>query len=198
MTAKPMDFEAVFQDADPWGFESLWYEARKRDVAMAALPDPRYGAAFEAGCATGMLTERLATRCDSLLAVDLVPRAVDRARERVAGHRHVRVATANLPADWPAGARFDLIVLSELGYYFAPHAWRETAARAAAALTDAGVILACHWLRPFAERTQSTRHVHAAIARQPGLHRHVRHLEPDFLLEVWSRDARALREREAA
>ncbi len=151
---------------------------------------------FEAGCATGMLTERLAARCDHLLAVDLVPRAVACTRERVARHAHVEVATANLPTDWPTERRFDLVVLSEIGYFFAPDAWHETAQRAADALTDAGVILACHWLRPFAERTQSTRHLHAAIARQPGLHRHVRHLEPDFLLEVWSRNARPLRQRE--
>jgi len=199
MTATATDFHAMFDNPDPWGFESLWYEARKRDVVLAALPDARYGAAFEAGCATGMLTDRLATRCDHLLAVDLVPRAVACAQERVARHRHVKVATANLPAEWPNGpeAAFDLIVLSEIGYFFAPDAWLETAQRAAGALTDAGVILACHWLRPFAGRTQPTRHVHAAIARQPGLHRHVRHLEPDFLLEVWSRDARPLRQREA-
>lgn len=202
MTATATDFHAMFDHPDPWGLESLWYEARKRDVVLAALPDARYGTAFEAGCATGMLTERLAARCDHLLAVDLVPRAVACTRARVArhGHRHVEVATANLPMEWPEGPEhhFDLIVLSEIGYFLHPDAWRDTAQRAAGALTDAGVILACHWLRPFAGRTQSTRHVHAAIARQPGLHRHVRHLEPDFLLEVWSRDARPLRQREPA
>lgn len=196
MTPTATDFHAIFDNPDPWGFESLWYEARKRDVVLAALPEARYGSGFEAGCATGMLTERLAARCDHLLAVDLVPRAVTCTRERVARHAHVEVATANLPTDWPTERRFDLVVLSEIGYFFAPDAWHETAQRAADALTDAGVILACHWLRPFAERTQSTRHLHAAIARQPGLHRHVRHLEPDFLLEVWSRNARPLRQRE--
>ena len=198
MTATATDFHAMFENPDPWGLESLWYEARKRDVVLAALPDAGYGTAFEAGCATGMLTERLAARCDHLLAVDLVPRAVACARERVARHRHVEVATANLPTDWPTEGPFDLIVLSEIGYFFAPDAWLETAQRAAGALTEAGVILACHWQRPFAGRTQSTRQVHAAIARQPGLHRHVRHLEPDFLLEVWSRNARPLRQREPA
>ncbi|MGO4762577.1 SAM-dependent methyltransferase [Cupriavidus sp. 2KB_3] len=200
MTATATDFHAMFENPDPWGLESLWYEARKRDVVLAALPEARYGTAFEAGCATGMLTERLAARCDHLLAVDLVPRAVGCARERMARYGHVKVATANLPTEWPDGTEgpFDLIVLSEIGYFFDPDAWRETAQRAAGALTEAGVILACHWLRPFAGRTQPTRQVHAAIARQPGLYRHVRHLEPDFLLEVWSRNARPLRQREPA
>jgi len=190
-------FDAILDEPDPWGFESLWYEARKRDLVMAALPEARYASALEAGCATGMLTERLAPRCDALLAVDLAPRAVERTRARVAGHAQVQVRLAPLPEDWPDGT-FDLIVLSELGYFFAPEAWDRTARQAAVALGPTGAILACHWLRPFAERRISTRHIHAAIAKQPGLHRQVRHLEPDFLLEVWSRDARPLRMREAA
>ena len=190
------DFTAIFEQDDPWGFASLWYEARKRDLLMAALPEPHYAHALEAGCATGMLTERLAARCDTLLAVDLVPRAIERTRQRVADLAHVEARVARLPDQWPAG-RFDLVVLSELGYFFYRAPWLQIVAHAVGALTPAGTIVACHWLRPFAERRLSTRHVHAAIARQPGLHRHVRHLEPDFLLEVWSRNAEPLRSREA-
>lgn len=190
------DFEAIFDQSDPWGLEALWYEARKRDVLMAALPEARYTCALEAGCATGMLTERLATRCDALLAVDLVQRAVDRTRQRVVACPWVKVRQATLPEDWPAGT-FDLVVLSELGYFFSPEDWRLVADRAAGALGSQGTIVACHWLRPFAERQMPTRHVHAAIARRHGLHRHVRHIEPDFLLEVWSRNATSIRMREA-
>lgn len=191
-----VDFNAIFeQEDDPWGFATLWYEARKRAVLLAALPETRYGRVFEAGCATGLLTEMLATRADTVLALDLAPRAVSRARERLTGLSHVDVQAGCLPDDWPAG-RFDLVVLSELGYYFTLDDWQATAERAAEAIGPHGTIVACHWLRPFAGRRLSTRHVHAAIARQPGLRRHVRHLEPDFLLEVWSRDPRPLRARE--
>lgn len=188
------DFNAIFEQEDPWGLASLWYEARKRDLLLAALPDVRYGRAFEAGCATGLLTERLASRCDVLLAMDPVPRAVELARSRVAPHPHVEVRVGSLPVDWPEGA-FDLVVLSELGYYFLRDDWTATALRAAQAVSAHGTIVACHWLRPFKERRLQTRSVHAAIARQPGLHRHVRHIEPDFLLEVWSREPQSLRER---
>jgi SAM-dependent methyltransferase len=191
------DFDAILAQADPWGFESLWYEARKRDVLIACLPERRYARALEAGCATGMQTERLAARCDVLLAVDVAPRAIERTRSRLADQPHVDVRVAELPRDFPAGS-FDLIVLSELGYFFAPQDWTDTVQRAAAALAEGGTIVACHWLRPFAERRMPTRQIHAEIARQPGLHRHVRHLEPDFLLEVWSRNATPLRQREAA
>ncbi len=191
------NFDAILEQADPWGLESLWYEARKRDLVMAALPERRYARALEAGCATGMLTLRLAGRCDALLAVDLAARAIERTRARVTARKHVTVLQATLPHDWPCG-KFDLIVLGELGYFFEPDAWQQTVRLAVAALAPQGTIVACHWQRPFVERRMSTRHVHAAIARQPGLHRHVRHIEPDFLLEVWSRDARPLRIREAS
>lgn len=190
------DFDAIFEQDDPWGFETLWYEARKRDLLMAALPEARYARALEAGCATGMLTERLACRCDALLAIDVAARAVERMLARVAGQAHVEGRVARLPQEWPAGS-FDLIVLSELGYFFTPDDWIATVNHAASALAPSGTIVACHWLRPFAERQMATRHIHAAIARQPGLYRHVRHLEPDFLLEVWSRNAQPLRMREA-
>lgn len=191
----PVDFDAMFEQEDPWGLATLWYEARKRDVLLAALPDARYGRAFEAGCATGILTEMLAARADALLAMDVAPRAVARARARLDGQPQVEVRAGKLPADWPEGS-FDLVVLSELGYFFALEDWAAIAERAAQSIGTRGTIVACHWLRRFEQRRLSTRSVHAAIARQPGLHRHVRHLEPDFLLEVWSRDPRALRQRE--
>lgn len=191
------DFSAFFEQHDPWGLESLWYEARKRDLMMAALPETRYQSALEAGCANGMLTERLAGRCDALVAVDLVPRAIEHTRERLSAHDHVEARVARLPAEWPAG-RFDLIVLSEIGYFFSREAWDATVTCARNSLSHDGTIIACHWLRPFAERQISTRHVHAAIGGQRGLHRHVRHIEPDFLLEVWSLNAKSLRMREPA
>ncbi|WP_011301052.1 MULTISPECIES: class I SAM-dependent DNA methyltransferase [Cupriavidus] len=189
-------FDAMFEQDDPWGFETLWYEARKRALLMAALPEARYARALEAGCANGILTEQLAGRCDALLAIDVAARAIDRMQTRLAGHSHVEGRVARLPQEWPGGS-FDLIVLSELGYYFTPDDWIATARQAVGALTPRGTIVACHWLRPFRERQMATRDIHAAIGRQPGLCRHVRHLEPDFLLEVWSRNTQPLRMREA-
>lgn len=191
------DFEAIFRLPDPWGFESLWYEARKREILLASLPDRRYGRAFEPACANGLLTEALARRCTALVAMDPIPRAIELARARLATHPHVSLEVGELPRDWPDGI-FDLIVLSEFAYYLPLAAWQRLAQRAAASLSPQGVIVACHWLRPFRGRQLSPREAHRCIGRQPGLHRQARHLEPDFLLEVWSRDARPLRSREEA
>ena len=45
---------------DPWGFETRWYEERKRAITLASLPRQRFRSAFEPGCAIGVLTQELA------------------------------------------------------------------------------------------------------------------------------------------
>ena len=133
MTLDPTYFRDLYAAcADPWGLAGRWYEARKYAVSTALLPRQRYGRAFEPGCSIGVLTAMLAPRCDALLACDAVPDAVSSARARTAGLPGVRVEQRAVPGQWPPGS-FDLIVLSELLYYFEP-AWDSTpAARGCAA-----------------------------------------------------------------
>ena len=56
---------------DPWGFRTRWYETRKRQMTMAALPDQHYASVFEPGCSIGLLTRLLAARSDRVLAMDI-------------------------------------------------------------------------------------------------------------------------------
>jgi len=194
-------FEQLYaQREDPWGVSTHWYEARKRAVLLASLPAARLGRVFEPGCASGVLTQALAERADHVLATDLSQQAVDAARARCAraGMHNVTLARAVLPDDWPVEQHhtFDLIVLSELGYYFDARSWDRVAARAVASLAPGGAIVACHWLHDFAERRLHTHVVHGAIARQAGLHPLADHAEQDFLLQVWSRDPASLACRE--
>jgi len=186
-------FEQLYaQQDDPWGVATHWYEARKRAVLLASLPGARLGRVFEPGCASGVLTQALAERAEHVLATDLSVKALDAARARFdrAGVRNVTLARAVLPEEWPVADHpaFDLVVLSELGYYFDASSWDRMAARAVTSLAPGGTIVACHWLHPFGERRLDTHVVHGAIARQPGLFPLVDHAEQDFLLQVWSRD----------
>ena len=71
------------ESPDPWGFETSWYERRKYALTLASLPRERYTSAYEPGCSIGVLTRLLADRCDSLLASDIIPRAVEAASRRV-------------------------------------------------------------------------------------------------------------------
>jgi SAM-dependent methyltransferase len=114
----PYDYFRDMYDGspDPWGFDDRWYELRKYAITLASLPRPRYRRALEPGCSNGALTERLAQRCDELIAFDFVDDAVDRCRDRMASTNGVEVACESFPEFWPPG-RGDLVVWSEVAYY---------------------------------------------------------------------------------
>jgi SAM-dependent methyltransferase len=185
-------FDALFANSDdPWAFRTRWYEHRKRDLTLAMLPRQRYARAFEPGCANGELSLRLAERCDALLCMDMNARAVTLASERLSAHSHVEVLEGCLPQDWPAGA-FDLVVISEWAYYLTPEAFAEIIERVRESLTPDGAVLACHWLPPIEGCPMDGRDVHQVLARHLAMERTIRHEERDFLLEMWSKDARGI------
>lgn len=171
---------------DPWGFASRWYEARKYAVSLALLPGEHYRDAFEPGCSIGVFTELLAPRCDRLLACDVAATAVRCAAIRTRSQQNVRVQHRVIPRDWPPG-QFDLIVFSELLYYFAGDDLSRVLDLAVGALRPGGSLLAVHWRHPVADYPRSGDEVHQILAGQPGLARLVDHREPDFLAEVYIR-----------
>ncbi|WP_025128957.1 class I SAM-dependent methyltransferase [Pseudomonas sp. PH1b] len=178
-------FEQLFKhDDDPWAFRSRWYEKRKRQLLLASLPRQRYQRVFEPACANGELSAGLAERCEYLLCQDLNAKAVTLATERLRPWPNARVAQGSLPGDWPDG-EFDLIVLSEIGYYLDPAAWRHVLQLAAASLAADGALLLCHWLHPIEGCPQTGRQVHQLLAERLALHRSLYHEETDFLLECW-------------
>ena len=180
-------FDAMYQAAaDPWGFEDRWYEQRKYAISLAQLPAARYRSAFEPGCSVGVLTRMLAARCDALLSCDLAAAAVRAAARRAADLAHVRVEQRDIPREWPTG-RFDLVVFSEILYYFGDHDLGQVLKHAVAALEPGGTLLAVHWRHPVAEYPRSGDDVHRVLAARPGLARLVRHEEPDFLAEAFVR-----------
>jgi SAM-dependent methyltransferase len=111
-------FEGLYRaDTDPWGFATSAYEQAKYDATLAALGTERSRRALEVGCAIGVLTARLALVCDHLLAVDVSETALAAARSRCADLANVELRKMSLPAEAPDG-QFDLIVLSEVAYYW--------------------------------------------------------------------------------
>lgn len=179
---------------DPWGFTARWYEERKRALTLASLPRRRYPRALEIGCSIGVLTSELAERCDDLLAIDISPIAAERARERVGSRARVEVRDAG--AALPTGP-FDLIVLSEVGYYFTSEALGPLLADAAAQLAEGGELLLCHWRHDVADYPQGGDEVHDRLAAEPhGLTRITRYDDADVRLEIYSTDTRSVAERE--
>ena len=111
-------FERIYaRDRDPWSFESSEYERTKYEATLMALPQARYRSALEIGCSIGVLTKLLAVRCDALLSVDLSETALAVARERLHGFAQVSFARMQIPREMPEGT-FDLILVSEVAYYW--------------------------------------------------------------------------------
>lgn len=181
-------FDQMYAAAeDPWGFTSRWYEQRKYALTLAALPEPRYASGFEAGCSIGVLSSLLAGRCDRLLSCDVSSDAVKRATERLADLPDVTVEQRRLPEQWPEGS-YDLVVLSELLYYFGDRDLDAVLSLATTAVAPGGTLVAAHWRHVVADYPQTGDLVHEALAsRAEGLVRLVRHVEADFLLDVYTR-----------
>lgn len=117
MTRMSDHFDGLYRaNPDPWNYQTSPYEARKYDATLAGLTRPRYASAVEAGCSIGVLSARIAPRCDRLLALDLSEQAVAEAAARLAPFAQAQALRATLPRDWPRGAH-DLILLSEILYY---------------------------------------------------------------------------------
>lgn len=182
-------FDRMYDEAqDPWGFADRWYEERKRAVLLASLPRRRFVRGLELGCSIGVTTEQLVERVDDLLATDISASAVERARQRV-GDR-ARVEQLDLRDGVPDGP-FDLVVLSEVGYYLEREPLRRALRRIRDALAPDGVLVACHWRHPVADYPLTGDDVHAEL-RALGLARLVEHIEDDFVLEVLSPDPRSV------
>ncbi len=141
----PGYFDDVYRaKADPWDFATSPYEAAKYDATLAALPNARYPTAFEAGCSIGVLTERLAARCGQLLSIDVSEQALAQARERCAGLPQVRFERRYLPDEFPDDS-FDLILISEVGYYLSLPDLRQLRERCISRIKPRGHLLLVHW-----------------------------------------------------
>ncbi|MHC8327103.1 SAM-dependent methyltransferase [Pseudomonas sp. LB1P83] len=192
MSVEDRYFDGLFAGSDdPWSFRQRWYEQRKRAITLAALPRTHYRAIFEPGCANGELSFELASRCDRLLCCDTAAAAVTLASTRLGPFDHAEVRQSRLPIDWPE-EKFDLIVLSEVGYYLDADDLKCLIEQAENSLTADGQLLACHWRPPIDGCPLNARQVHDLLHEHLHLPRLVLHQEADFLLELWSREPRSV------
>jgi SAM-dependent methyltransferase len=183
-------FDAMYEASpDPWSFRRRWYDHRKYALTLASLPRRRYGRAFEIGCSIGVLTEMLASRCDSLLAVDISDAAIVEATKRDLPST-VTLRQGDVPRQWPAGS-FDLIVMSEVGYYFDDEDLERVIALTCRDLRDGGHLVAVHWRPPVDEYPSTAQVVHDAVRSRPELSVLASYLDEHFLLEVFGNGPRS-------
>jgi len=139
-------FEDIFaSDEDPWQLGSSPYEAAKFEHSVGVLSDRHYLAGFEIGCAQGDLTQKLAPLCDGLLAIDVSATALTRAARRCESLLQVKFVEMGFPNVTPDQDRFDLIVLSEVAYYWDTGDLGRAACFLNRLMLPGGRILLVHW-----------------------------------------------------
>jgi hypothetical protein len=179
-------FESMYEgDSDPWKFATSEYERRKYALSVAALPCGRYHNAFEPGCSIGVLSEQLAPRCDRLLSTDIIGDPLQIAAARLSEYRNVVVEARSIPDEWPQES-FDLIVLSEIAYYFDEEGLEKVLGSIVETTRSGAHVLGVHW-RGATDYPQSGDDVHARIGLCTDLRGVVHHVEAEFRLDVWER-----------
>lgn len=168
-------------DHDPWASADrrYLYQQRKYERLMSLLPQGRrFREALDLGCGLGLLSERVAPRCDRLLGLDLSPTALARARARLGGaHPYVSFEEGDVTA-LPAtlDGRFDLVLAADVIYYLptpflTDGGLKGLVARLARLLTPEGLLLAAnHDFTGWDRETRLTRRIHAALRWCPALH----------------------------
>ncbi|MGP0223213.1 PIG-L family deacetylase [Paenarthrobacter sp. NCHU4564] len=184
------DAERIFDEVharadDPWNYTTSWYERRKRTLTLAALPREEYVRGLEVGCSIGTLSVELTGRCRELTAVDASSTAATRARNRLAAVDGAEARQMTVPAEWPEGA-FDLVVVSEVGYYLAPDELGRLFHRISESLDPGGTLLLCHWRHPIVGWQLDGEAVHTMARGHLGWPVHGTYHEKDFILEVFT------------
>jgi SAM-dependent methyltransferase len=179
--------ELYASSSDPWNFATSWYERRKYALTVATLPRTRYRSAFEPGCSIGILSELLAPRCERLLATDINSTALEQASERLKNFAGVEVEHRAIPESWPS-ERFDLVVLSELAYYFDVATLDIIVADVIKSMLPESHLIGVHW-RGKTNYPLTGDQAHHQIGECKKLRRVVHHLEEHFVLDLWERVA---------
>ena len=183
-TTSEQFFERKYRDnSDPWSFATSDYEQQRYAAIVAALAGRRYERAFEPGCSIGVLTEAVAKLCDAVEAVEISATAAKLARERCASLPNVSVRCSAVDAAIPAS--YDLLVFSEIGYYFSREDLRAVMAGCVASLRESGTVLAAHWLGTSRDHILSGDAVHEVIASTRGLILEHSERHEHFRLDRW-------------
>jgi SAM-dependent methyltransferase len=188
----PEYFDAKYAEKlDYWDFESSAYESSKYADTIQSLPARHYHNAFEIGCSIGVLTGRLATRCRNLLAIDVADRALAAARARCVALSNVHITKMRYPKERPPKtAHFDLIIVSEVGYYWSWHELNAAQETIEQELEAGGHLVLVHWTPPVLDYPLTGDEVHESFILRPGLRLLHGHRAATYRLDVLEKSSR--------
>lgn len=185
----PAYFDAVYEAGDdPWNFAASEYEAEKYAATLDSLPDEKYEAAFEIGCSIGVLTAKLAARCESLLAVDVSEKALRQAIKRCLAWPNVSLRLMQVPKEFPV-TDFDLILVSEVGYYLSEKDWKKTFDKIFEQLVKRGKVVLVHFTPFVHDYPQTGDDVHDLFAEwSENKFRHLAQRRAEkYRIDVWEK-----------
>ena len=179
--------EKYVAQSDPFHFASSPYEREKYRATLAALPRPRFRRAFEPGCSIGELSFELAGRCDELVATDVSPTAIRRARQRCAELAHLDFRCEDLRSHRAPRGSYDLIVFSEIGYYLSAAELELQTHKLTDLLAPGGTFLAVHWLGHSADHQLHGDEVHEILAGETAFEALADDRRPGYRMGTWRR-----------
>jgi len=162
----PERFERLYEaSTDPWRYLDSDYEHEKYTRTLRALPNRPLGAVLELGSSIGVFTERLATRCEQVVAMDFSTRAIRLAQTRLREHENVRLVLGSFPEETPQG-KWDVVLCSEVLYYLDEPTLRAAVVWLEGQLNAGACVVAVSWRGP--GRTEPLRgdDVHDLVADQ--------------------------------
>jgi SAM-dependent methyltransferase len=183
----PAAFEARYVGGrDPWSFGKNAYELGRYRAILASLRRSAYETVYEPGCSVGVLTQQLGAIAGCVIAADFAPSATLQAQARCANQPNVHIVCADVGAFVPP-APLDLVVFSEIGYYFSPADLARLAAQLAACLVPGGEFIAAHWLGHSVDHVLHGDRVHEILDDALALEALRTDLHPGFRLDSWIR-----------
>ena len=177
-------FDKVYEDNnDPWDFETSDYERAKYQHTIQSLPEQNYGRALEIGCSIGVLTKMIAEHCDTLISIDISEKALEVAKKRLANESKVAFRVAAIPEGFPDGM-FDLIIMSEVGYYLSLKDLQKTITLIEQQLNLGGTLIIVHWTHYVKDYPLTGDEVHECFAESKLTHLHGDRTK-DYRLDVY-------------
>jgi len=186
-------FDSLYRSSpsgDPWDFDRSRAEQRRQREVLDVLGVATFERGLEIGCATGQLTRRLAARVRELVALDTSARAIEVARRTCARSSGVELRVAHAPDDLTGADRgFDLLVVSDVGYYFSEDALGALLEDLVDRSVPGATLLAAHWTGDSPDHVLDAATVHRVIAAtldRDWEHTSSRRLR-EHQVDVWSR-----------
>jgi predicted TPR repeat methyltransferase len=176
--------ELYARSRDPWGFETSEYERNKYVRTLSVLAQRRFRRALEVGCSIGVFTAMLTPQCDELLAVDVSEAALTVARQRLADFPNVRLELRSMPEETPQGP-FDLVVASEVMYYWPEDVMLSALGRFEEVLAPGGSLLAVHWRKETKTYPLQGDEVHDLLLGHTRLANTTTIVEPEYRLDLF-------------